>query len=148
MRAALVHVVHSLLCECAKGAVALAGALLLNLGTLTSRWTNGLWPATLHRVTNPPASKAAHSRRLSVAYFAKPAYDAVVAPLPTCVCSTGGTAAACVGGVELPPVPLFPPARAGDLTRQGILHSLRHLRADEASLAYHERLAAIRRGEV
>lgn len=57
---------------------AAAGALLLNLGSLMSRWTNGLWKATLHRVTNPLPAKARSSRRLSMAFFHKPNYDAII----------------------------------------------------------------------
>lgn len=55
-----------------------SGALLLNLGSLMSRWSNGLWKSTLHRVTNPVPSRAANSRRLSMAFFHKPNYDAVI----------------------------------------------------------------------
>jgi isopenicillin N synthase-like dioxygenase len=58
--------------------VSSTGALLLNLGSLMSRWTNGLWNSTLHRVTNPTPARARNSRRLSMAFFHKPNYDAVI----------------------------------------------------------------------
>lgn len=66
-----------------------AGALLVNLGSLMTRWTNNTWSSTLHRVTNPPPHRQHNSRRLSMAFFHKPAYDAWLEVLPTC-CS-GGT---------------------------------------------------------
>jgi isopenicillin N synthase-like dioxygenase len=56
----------------------------VNLGSLMTRWTNTVWRSTLHRVTNPPVHKQHNSRRLSMAFFHKPAYDALVEPLPTC----------------------------------------------------------------
>ena len=49
-----------------------------------TRWTNGHWKSTLHRVTNPVPAKASSSRRLSVAFFHKPNYDALIEVLPTC----------------------------------------------------------------
>ncbi|KAF6262954.1 hypothetical protein COO60DRAFT_556367 [Scenedesmus sp. NREL 46B-D3] len=125
------------------------GALLLNLGSLMSRWTNGLWKSTLHRVTNPKPARAHSSRRLSMAFFHKPNYDAVVQVLPTCYQtqqqqqqqqSPGHTPVA----PALPSGPLFPPAVVGDLTRQGVLHKLRHLPPEEASRRYHALMAAAR----
>lgn len=110
------------------------GALLVNIGTLMTRWTAGRWPSTLHRVTNPhrgPAA-AAQSRRTSLAYFHKVNPLAVVAAFPSCV-AAGAT----------PPRPL----RAMDLTRQGILHKFRHLPAEKASARYHAELAALRAEE-
>lgn len=105
------------------------GALLVNLGTLMTRWTAGRWPSTLHRVTNPRRAAAARSRRVSLAYFHKVNADAVIEAFPSCVAA--GAAA---------PRPL----RAMDLTRQGILHKYRHLPAEEASARYHAELAALR----
>ncbi|WIA18228.1 hypothetical protein OEZ85_009699 [Tetradesmus obliquus] len=127
-----------------------AGALLLNLGSLMSRWTNGLWKATLHRVTNPLPAKARSSRRLSMAFFHKPNYDAIIEVLPTCYQSSEqqqqqGLGAAPVAP-QLPASPLFPPAVVGDLTRQGVLHKLQHLPPEEASRRYHELMAATRSG--
>lgn len=107
------------------------GALLVNLGSLMALWTNGRWRSTLHRVTNPPASKFHGSpcRRFSLAYFHKVNLDAPVQPF-----------ASCMGGAPLPP-----PCMARHLTRQGILYKHRHLPASEASAAYHAELAALSR---
>lgn len=147
------------------------GALLVNLGSLLHRWTNTLWSSTLHRVTNPPLHKQRSSRRLSMAFFHKPAHDALIEVLPTCysscanktaaggvrrttsttACASGSVAADRSGSStsgsskHLPLQPLFEPAVVGDLTRQGILHKYRHLPPDDASRMYHEHLAAVRR---
>lgn len=59
----------------------------MNLGSLMSRWTNGLWQSTLHRVSNPRQGLGdvrCGGRRLSVAYFHKVDYDCLVEVLPTC----------------------------------------------------------------
>ncbi|CAG9466333.1 unnamed protein product [Pedinophyceae sp. YPF-701] len=107
------------------------GAILVNIGSLLTVWTNGLWKSTLHRVTNPDVSRAEESRRISIAFFQKPNYNTVVEPLPSCVARTGGAAR-----FEATPV--------SGLTRQGIMHSLRHLPAEEASARYHELMLKIR----
>jgi hypothetical protein len=124
-----------------------------------SRWTNGLYKATLHRVVNPArtATPASNSRRLSMAFFHKPAYDAAVEVLPTCYSGSSSAAAGGAGAsacarevlglpeaVALPAAPLFAPAVVGDLTRQGILHKFRHLPQEQASAKYHELLASMR----
>ena len=49
-----------------------------------AEWTNDRWVSTLHRVINPPRDKALGSRRLSMAFFHQPNYDAVIECLPTC----------------------------------------------------------------
>lgn len=125
------------------------GALLVNLGSLMTRWTNTLWKSTLHRVTNPAAHKQHSSRRLSMAFFHKPAHDAVIQVLPTCYSSSSSdvstsSSASNSGERVLPREPLYAPAVVGDLTRQGILHKLRHLPPKEASHAYHAILAGQR----
>jgi isopenicillin N synthase-like dioxygenase len=61
-----------------------AGGFVCNLGDLMQRWTNDRWPSTLHRVVNPARSEAAGSRRVSLAFFHQPNYDAVIECLPTC----------------------------------------------------------------
>jgi isopenicillin N synthase-like dioxygenase len=61
-----------------------AGSFVCNLGDLMQRWTNDRWHSTVHRVVNPPLDRAAGNRRLSVAYFHQPNYDAVIECLPTC----------------------------------------------------------------
>jgi hypothetical protein len=113
-----------------------------------THWTGGRWKSTLHRVTNPPPSKAGSSRRLSVALFHKPNYDALIQVVPTCrpVAAAAAAAAAAEQSGGLEGVVPYPPTLAADLTRQGILHKYRHLPPEEASAAYHAELAGRRGG--
>ncbi|MEJ3748813.1 2-oxoglutarate and iron-dependent oxygenase domain-containing protein [Actinomycetes bacterium KLBMP 9797] len=60
------------------------GALLVNLGDLTNRWTNERWLSTLHRV-KPPIVDGTIQRRRSAAYFHDGNIDALIATLPTCL---------------------------------------------------------------
>jgi isopenicillin N synthase-like dioxygenase len=60
------------------------GCFVVNIGDMLARWTNDRWVSTLHRVVNPPADRAAESRRQSVVFFQNPNYDAVVSCLPSC----------------------------------------------------------------
>jgi isopenicillin N synthase-like dioxygenase len=60
------------------------GALLVNLGDLTARWTNDRWLSTLHRV-KPPVADGVIQRRRSAAYFHDGNIDAVISTIPTCV---------------------------------------------------------------
>lgn len=60
------------------------GALLVNLGDLTARWTNERWLSTLHRV-RPPVVDGAIARRRSAAYFHDGNVDAVISTIDTCV---------------------------------------------------------------
>jgi isopenicillin N synthase-like dioxygenase len=60
------------------------GALLVNLGDATARWTNEEWVSTLHRVAPPRVGGALVPRR-SAAYFHDGNVDAVIEPLPGCV---------------------------------------------------------------
>lgn len=62
----------------------LPGALLVNLGDLTNRWTNERWKSTLHRV-KPPIVNGTIMRRRSAAYFHDGNIDAVIEALPSCV---------------------------------------------------------------
>jgi isopenicillin N synthase-like dioxygenase len=78
------------------------GRLIVNVGDLLERWTNGRWRAVLHRVANPPRAYARESR-LSLAYFHSPNDKAVVAPVDTCL--VPGRA------------PRFEPVKAGDYVR-------------------------------
>ena len=59
-------------------------AFVVNLGDLMAEWTNDRWVSTLHRVVNPPRSAGSAARRLSMAFFHQPNYDAVIECLPTC----------------------------------------------------------------
>lgn len=60
------------------------GALLVNLGDATARWTNDEWISTMHRVAVPRIGGTLVPRR-SAAYFHDGNYDAVIEPLPSCV---------------------------------------------------------------
>jgi isopenicillin N synthase-like dioxygenase len=59
-------------------------AFVVNLGDLMAEWTNDRWVSTLHRVVNPSSKAGPESRRLSMAFFHQPNYDAVISCLPTC----------------------------------------------------------------
>lgn len=60
------------------------GALLVNLGDATARWTNDEWISTMHRVAAPRVGGVLVPRR-SAAYFHDGNVDAVIEPLPSCV---------------------------------------------------------------
>ena len=51
-------------------------AFVVNIGDLLMRWTNDRWLSNMHRVVNPPATVAARAKRLSIAFFQQPNYDA------------------------------------------------------------------------
>jgi isopenicillin N synthase-like dioxygenase len=54
----------------------LKGALVINIGDMVEVWSNGLYPAALHRVL-----AMEHADRYSIAFFYNPSYQAVVTPL-------------------------------------------------------------------
>lgn len=85
-------------------------SFLINVGDLMSRWTNGRWKSTLHRVTNPPRHLTGSTRRLSMVAFTGPASDTVVACLPSC-CSAARPA-------------MHAPVQAGDYVRAKIAASM------------------------
>jgi isopenicillin N synthase-like dioxygenase len=58
---------------------------VVNIGDLLMRWTNDRWISNTHRVANPPASLASRAKRLSIAFFQQPNYDALV----ECICPPG-----------------------------------------------------------
>lgn len=57
-------------------------AYVINVGKLMTRWTNDLFPATPHRVIDPPT--AGESRK-SIVLFYLPAVDAAISPIRRCV---------------------------------------------------------------
>jgi len=57
------------------------GTFVINLGDLMSRWTNGLYNSTMHRVKN---NRSSHDR-YSIPFFYAPRPDAVIEPVPGCV---------------------------------------------------------------
>ena len=57
-----------------------AGSFLVNGGMMLRRWTNERFLATPHRVTNRSGQE-----RYAIPFFMDCSYDAVMAPIPTCV---------------------------------------------------------------
>jgi isopenicillin N synthase-like dioxygenase len=60
-------------------------AFVVNVGDLMSRWTNGRWRSTLHRVINPPRELTGSTQRLSMVAFTGPDGATEVSCLPSCV---------------------------------------------------------------
>jgi len=61
-------------------------AFAINIGWLMNRWTNGTWPATMHRVVPGPSPGDCRS---SIAMHFLPNIDEVIAPLPSLVGAEG-----------------------------------------------------------
>ena len=59
------------------------GAILVNTGDLTERWSNDVFRSTKHRVRLPQGDKTQRDR-YSIAFFCQPDADAEIACLPTC----------------------------------------------------------------
>lgn len=65
------------------------GTVVVNVGYLLMRWSNGRWKNTVHRVVEPPKLKNDKDEevtlaRYSVPFFASPAPEAVVEALSGC----------------------------------------------------------------
>lgn len=58
-------------------------AFVINVGDLLAQWTNDRWRSTLHRVVNPPASRAGLARQ-SITFFHQPNWHSLVECLPSC----------------------------------------------------------------
>lgn len=63
---------------------AIDGTFVVNTGETLTHLTNGLYPATPHRVLHPPKD-APKRPRVSAPYFVKPSIDVSLAPLPELV---------------------------------------------------------------
>ncbi|MDC0033120.1 isopenicillin N synthase family oxygenase [Alphaproteobacteria bacterium] len=85
------------------------GTFVVNLGDLLSRWTNGLYHSSLHRVMNNRSGKNRHS----IVLFYNQAHETCVECLPTCL-KSGET-------------PLLPACTAGEHTMQRYNDSRRHM---------------------
>jgi isopenicillin N synthase-like dioxygenase len=59
-------------------------SFVINVGDLMSRWTNGRWRSTLHRVVNPPRHLTGSTQRLSMVLFTTPNEATEIACLPSC----------------------------------------------------------------
>jgi len=64
-------------------APAIPGTAIVNTGDLISRWTNGMFRSSPHRVVNP-TGPAANKDRYSFVLFHSPNPDAVISCLDTC----------------------------------------------------------------
>jgi isopenicillin N synthase-like dioxygenase len=60
-------------------------SFVVNVGDLMSRWTNGRWRSTLHRVMNPSRALTGSTQRMSMVAFTGPNAATEIVPLPTCV---------------------------------------------------------------
>ncbi|MHB1527521.1 MAG: isopenicillin N synthase family dioxygenase [Candidatus Dormibacteria bacterium] len=88
----------------------LANGIVVNVGDLLSRWTNGIWRSTLHRVSNPPNSFIGSTQRLSLVAFFDPNENTVISCLPSCHSS------------ERPP--LYDAVKAGDYIDRKLFESM------------------------
>jgi isopenicillin N synthase-like dioxygenase len=79
-----------------KGATVDEIPLVVNLGDMLERWTNGVYRSTVHRVVTSGTAE-----RYSIPFFYEPAYDTLVECLPTCTSSPDNP-------------PKYPPITSGD----------------------------------
>jgi len=62
-------------------APSIAGSLLVNIGDLMEMWTNGDYPATVHRVMIPEEEVTRRCARQSIVFFVHPDDEVLVEPL-------------------------------------------------------------------
>ena len=130
-------------------------ALLVNVGNQLQAWSDGHWRSTKHRVTNPDfvsetrettktddvevarSRRRNSTRRVSVAFFHKANYDAVVDA--EAFLGFGGFGEDAARRVAEKNAPVLV---AGELSRVGMLRKFtkRGMDAAQASMAYHEAL--------
>jgi isopenicillin N synthase-like dioxygenase len=73
--------------------------LIVNIGDLMARWTDNRWVSSLHRVVVPDDTYFRQQRRLSLAYFHQPDWDAEIRCIPSCLSEKEQ--------------PIYPPIRSG-----------------------------------
>jgi len=83
---------------------------VINVGDLMSRWTNGRWRSTLHRVINPPRDLTGSTQRLSMVLFFSPNEESEIACLPTCATAANPAK--------------YPPVKCGDWVRMKLAKSM------------------------
>lgn len=83
---------------------------VINVGDLMSRWTNGRWRSTLHRVVNPGRELTGSTKRLSMVAFFGPNENSDVVCLPSCTDSMNP--------------PRWPPVKAGEYIRSKLAKSM------------------------
>jgi isopenicillin N synthase-like dioxygenase len=59
--------------------------LIVNIGDLMARWTNDRWISSVHRVVVPKDALSRQQRRMSLAYFHQPDWDAEIRCIPSCL---------------------------------------------------------------
>ncbi|KAI9690832.1 MAG: hypothetical protein M1822_008451 [Bathelium mastoideum] len=65
------------------------GTVLVNVGYLLMRWSNGRWKNVVHRVVAPPAvgdldKDETAPERYGIAFFSNPDSAAMIDPFPSC----------------------------------------------------------------
>ena len=63
--------------------------IVVNIGDLMERWTNGLWVSSLHRVILPESREERIKPRMSLVFFQQPDWDARIECLPSCLGTNG-----------------------------------------------------------
>jgi isopenicillin N synthase-like dioxygenase len=86
------------------------GGFVINVGDLLSRWTNGRWCSTLHRVVNPGRDSTGSTQRLSMVAFLSPNEASDIACLPSCATRANP--------------PRWPTVKAGEYIRAKIQKSM------------------------
>lgn len=86
------------------------GGFVINVGDLLSRWTNGRWRSTLHRVVNPGRELTGSTQRLSMVAFFSPNEESEIACLVSCKSNTNPAR--------------WPPVKSGEYIRAKIAKSM------------------------
>jgi len=75
--------------------------LVVNIGDLMERWTNGEWVSSLHRVTIPKTEIQKNKSRMSLAFFQQPDWDARIECIPSCLGTDGPKYTTVTSGLHL-----------------------------------------------